>query len=162
MTRTDAHIGVVLWRPQYTVVVLGNVVCLDTCHVTILALCSRRHVYVLPFQRRLAAVPNGAANSESVAKGLVVLAPAPLKPVTRRMCAPPACRAHQSHRLCGACVSQFFDAFNPTSKTKRRAAFVKEMMRGAANALAFMHEAGVVHRSLGAPSLRVNTLGAWW
>lgn len=33
------------------------------------------------------------------------------------------------------------------------------MMRGAANALAFMHEAGVVHRSLGAPSLRVNTLG---
>eukprot|EP00903_Cladosiphon_okamuranus_P015363 g14189.t1 len=54
--------------------------------------------------------------------------------------------------------TEFFDAFNPTSRTKRRAAFVKEMMRGAANALAFMHEAGVVHRSLGAPSLRVNTL----
>ncbi|CAN0478445.1 unnamed protein product, partial [Ectocarpus sp. 12 AP-2014] len=54
--------------------------------------------------------------------------------------------------------SEFFDAFNPTSRTKRRAAFVKEMMRGAANALAFMHESGVVHRSLGAPSLRVNTL----
>ena len=32
-------------------------------------------------------------------------------------------------------------------------------MRGAASALAFMHEAGVVHRSLGAPSLRINTLG---
>eukprot|EP00752_Nemacystus_decipiens_P006660 g5987.t2 len=54
--------------------------------------------------------------------------------------------------------TEFFDAFNPASKTKRRAAFVKEMMRGAANALAFMHESGVVHRSLGAPSLRVNTL----
>ncbi|CBN77912.1 ATP binding protein, putative [Ectocarpus siliculosus] len=54
--------------------------------------------------------------------------------------------------------SEFFDAFNPTSRTKRRATFVKEMMRGAANALAFMHESGVVHRSLGASSLRVNTL----
>ncbi|CAN0000646.1 unnamed protein product, partial [Scytosiphon promiscuus] len=54
--------------------------------------------------------------------------------------------------------SEFFDALNPASKTKRRAAFVKEMMRGAASALAFMHEAGMVHRSLGAPSLRVNTL----
>ncbi|CAN0351763.1 unnamed protein product, partial [Scytosiphon promiscuus] len=54
---------------------------------------------------------------------------------------------------------QFFDALNPASKTKRRVAFVKEMMRGAASALAFMHEAGMVHRSLGAPSLRVNTLG---
>lgn len=32
-------------------------------------------------------------------------------------------------------------------------------MRGATSALAFMHEAGVVHRSLGASSLRVNALG---
>ncbi|CAM9661541.1 unnamed protein product, partial [Laminaria digitata] len=53
---------------------------------------------------------------------------------------------------------EFFDVLNPGLKTKRRAAFVKEMMRGAASALAFMHEAGVVHRSLGAPSLRINTL----
>lgn len=54
--------------------------------------------------------------------------------------------------------SQFFDAWNPDLKPKRRAAFVKEMVRGATSALAFMHEAGVVHRSLGAPSLRMNTL----
>lgn len=55
--------------------------------------------------------------------------------------------------------TQFFDAWNPDLKPKRRAAFVKEMVRGATSALAFMHEAGVVHRSLGAPSLRMNTLG---
>ncbi|CAM9195850.1 unnamed protein product [Ascophyllum nodosum] len=54
--------------------------------------------------------------------------------------------------------SEFFDAFNPRWKNERRATFVREMMRGAASALAFMHEAGVVHRSLGAPSLRINTL----
>lgn len=72
----------------------------------------------------------------------------------------PAVHAPLRTQSCGvSACPQFFDAFNPTSKTKRRAAFVKEMMRGAANALAFMHEAGVVHRSLGAPSLRVNTLG---
>lgn len=73
----------------------------------------------------------------------------------------PACRVCTLVTCAAPAPVQFFDAFNPTSKTKRRAAFVKEMMRGAANALAFMHEAGVVHRSLGAPSLRVNTLGAW-
>eukprot|EP00904_Undaria_pinnatifida_P003714 jgi/Undpi1/13343/HiC_scaffold_8.g03002.m1 len=54
--------------------------------------------------------------------------------------------------------TEFFDVLNPSLKAKRRAAFVKEMVRGAASALAFMHEAGVVHRSLGAPSLRINTL----
>lgn len=64
-----------------------------------------------------------------------------------------------SFLLYSVLLAQFFDAWNPALKTKRRAAFVKEMMRGAASALAFMHEAGVVHRSLGAPSLRVNTLG---
>lgn len=86
--------------------------------------------------------------------GAVALSPSP-KRVDKNGSVVPV----TAFRACTVLLAQFFDAWNPALKTKRRAAFVKEMMRGAASALAFMHEAGVVHRSLGAPSLRVNTLG---
>ncbi|CAM9580752.1 unnamed protein product [Discosporangium mesarthrocarpum] len=53
---------------------------------------------------------------------------------------------------------EFFDRFNVNAKEERRVKFVREMMRGAVESLAFMHEAGVAHRSLGSPSLRISTV----
>ncbi|CAM9659551.1 unnamed protein product, partial [Phaeothamnion confervicola] len=52
---------------------------------------------------------------------------------------------------------EFFDLVNPAGKWVRRGAFVREMMRGALEATAFLHEAGVVHRSIGSSSFRMSS-----
>ncbi|CAM9866824.1 unnamed protein product [Choristocarpus tenellus] len=54
--------------------------------------------------------------------------------------------------------AEFLDGWRPDAKENRRAEFVREMMRQAVVAVLFIHEAGVAHRSLGAPSFRMNTM----